>query len=697
MKKVSLILAFMIIALNVIPSVTYGEKNYDEKLKEVVLKAKELFEISSEYDEFNSNVNSYDGNTKFYLNWSDTKGKLNNVNISMDIDGNVISYNSYSNEYENQDQKLPNYTQEQAKGLAMDFIEKVSPDIKSIKISEENQIDNLYNQNYNFNYIRYVNGIEYKQNRVNIEINKYTGEIRSYYVEWERNIEFPSSDKIIKENGAKEIFKNKIGLKPVYKIKTNHYREINKGEPQTKYYLAYTLLESNKGIDALTGDKININYYSPYYNESEADGAIKENITPEEQESIDELKNILSDKQAEGKARKILNIEDSYELQNQNLYKNYKNKNDYIWNMYFAKKDKKFNVSIAIDAKTGELLNFHKSLEQDPDDKSTIDEKAALEMARKYLKKQNLDKIDEVELIENEYKNYQNEEPKNYYFRFIRKTDGIYVEDDSIYIGVDAVNEEINSYSIDWYKGEFPSSEKMISVDEAYDILWEEIGLNLMYIKLFGNDDLEKLEKDMKVKLVYTLNQEKPSIIDGSTGEILDYSGEPYVEIKPITYSDIEKSYAKEKINILANYGIGFKDEEFKPNKEIKQSEYIYLLWKSRNQYRTDDTSQEDIYKDFIRAGYIEEAEKSPDSIITKGEAVKYIIRMMNLREVAEINGIYKDIFADEENIKEELKGYINIAYGLDIIKGNGTGNINPDYKLKREDAASMIYNYIFR
>jgi uncharacterized protein DUF4901 len=51
------------------------------------------------------------------------------------------------------------------------------------------------------------------------------------------------------------------------------------------------------------------------------------------------------------------------------------------------RKIKKFNISIAIDAKTGELLNFHKSLEQDPDDKSTIDEKAALEMARKYLKK----------------------------------------------------------------------------------------------------------------------------------------------------------------------------------------------------------------------------------------------------------------------------------------------------------------------
>ncbi|WP_399326722.1 S-layer homology domain-containing protein [Tissierella sp.] len=42
------------------------------------------------------------------------------------------------------------------------------------------------------------------------------------------------------------------------------------------------------------------------------------------------------------------------------------------------------------------------------------------------------------------------------------------------------------------------------------------------------------------------------------------------------------------------------------------------------------------------------------------------------------------------------MKGYINIAYGLKIITGDGKGNINPKYELNREDTANMIYNYIF-
>ena len=69
----------------------------------------------------------------------------------------------------------------------------------------------------------------------------------------------------------------------------------------------------------------------------------------------------------------------------------------------------------------------------------------------------------------------------------------------------------------------------------------------------------------------------------------------------------------------------------------------------------------------------------------------------MQLTEVAEIEGIYGDIFKDSKNIDKSEKGYINIAYGLKIINGNGSGQINPDYPLKRQDAANILYNYLFR
>lgn len=95
-------------------------------------------------------------------------------------------------------------------------------------------------------------------------------------------------------------------------------------------------------------------------------------------------------------------------------------------------------------------------------------------------------------------------------------------------------------------------------------------------------------------------------------------------------------------------------------------------------------------------SGYIKEEEKNPEKPITKEEAVKYIIRVMRLDKVAELEDIYKDIFLDSNDISKGLKGYINLAYGLKIIIGDGSGYIRPKYELKREDAANIIFNYIF-
>ncbi len=649
MKKLSLLLAFIIAISTVIPSISYGENNYNKKLEENIVKAKKLFGISSDYDQFNSNINSYEKNTTFNLNWQDSSKKLNNINITMDIDGNIISFDSYPQIYKEPSRKLPKYTKEELEKKALDFIEKVSPDIRgSIKLQENKYPIYSNDTNYSFTFIRYVNDIKYNQNTVHISLDKYTGETTNYYVNWDRNIDFPKTNNVIKFDLAQEAFKEKIGLKLIYKSKMK-YRPIDIGLEDSDYYIAYSPLYYNQGIDALTGEKVNIDYYSYGDKEMAADEGIgAAGLSPEEQGEVDKLKGLLDEEKAEDKMRQI-------------------------------------------DAKSGELLSYYKSISYNENEKPTIDKEKSLEIAKAYLSKQNPEKQGQLEFIENQYQQTI-EETKMYNFQFIRKIDNAYVENDSVYVGVDAVKGEVYSYSVEWFKGEFPSKANVISLEKAYDILWKEIGLELMYIKSF-----DEKEDASKIKLVYALNSEKPPIISAVNGELLDYSGNPYSERQEISYSDIEESYAKDKIKTLAEYGVGFSEGKFLPNAEIKQSEYIYLLWKSNNQYRTDKPKEEDIYDEFIRMDYIEESEKAPNKIVTKAEAVKYLIRMMGLREVAEIKGIYGDIFKDGKSISEELKGYINIAFGLNIISGNGTGNINPEYKLKRQDAASIIYNYLFR
>ena len=96
MKKISiLLLVSIIIITGLSPTMAFGENGYDKKLEEMIIYTKELFNISDEYDVFDSSVSSYDGKTYFYLSWSDSEEKLDNIYVNVDNLGNIMSYNSF--------------------------------------------------------------------------------------------------------------------------------------------------------------------------------------------------------------------------------------------------------------------------------------------------------------------------------------------------------------------------------------------------------------------------------------------------------------------------------------------------------------------------------------------------------------------------------------------------------------------------
>jgi hypothetical protein len=697
MKKITILaLATIIFTGNLVPIKSYAANPYDKKLEQAIITIKELLNIPKEYDKFDSQVNSHGETTYFYLNWSDSKENLDTINISTDSDSNIISFNKYSSTYEESKTKLPNITREEGLQKSLEFIEKIDKDVyKSIRLKESDSIMNSTDPNYRYEFIRYINDIAFPENNITISINKYSGETTDYYANWERRLSLPSTDKIISVDEAKKLYKENIGLKLIYKTSNRIYRTSENKEKEP-YYIAYAPLDSRKAIDANTGKTIEVNSFGPYSESLDKEavgGQIREELTPEEQKSVDKLKGILEVSTIEKKAREILNLDKNYKMRNSYLNSDYKNPGEYQWTLDFIKdinQEKQQNISISLDAKTGELINFYNYKPYDDSTKPKINKLDALEIAKNYLNKINSDKKDQIEYLPNDY---GSDKDLFHNFEFIRKIDGIYVENDMISIGVDSISGEVNSYNLSWYKGKLPSKEKIISIDKAYEILWNEIGFELSYVNLFDNKNPE--ENNKNVKLVYSINNNKPAIISGITGEILDYSGKPYKQDKIANYEDIEKSYAKEKIKVLAEYGVSFTGEEFKPKENIKQKDFVYLLWKSINPY-SDHMTENDIYKEFIRMGYMTEKEMTPDEIVTKEEGIKLIIKAMNLDKVAKIDGIYKDIFKDEKDISKNLKGYMNIGYGLKIIAGDGKGNIKPKQELKREDAASMIYNYLF-
>ena len=124
-KKLSLLLALLLM-FTFIPFNSFAQQDFDKQLKEAIVKSKKLFNIGDEYDKFEHSISSYDGNMVFYLNWSDSKAKIGNIDVNMTSDGTVLSYGKWKPYYGDSKPKLPKISKDEGFKIAKDFIKKVS-------------------------------------------------------------------------------------------------------------------------------------------------------------------------------------------------------------------------------------------------------------------------------------------------------------------------------------------------------------------------------------------------------------------------------------------------------------------------------------------------------------------------------------------------------------------------------------------
>lgn len=695
MKRLALVFLILSIILGgLMPIISHAQTELNKELETIILRVKKLFNISNDYDNFTQRLDSNNEEKNFYLNWSDSKNILANINITTDSKGFIISYNKYYVEDEPFD-KTSSLTKEEAELIAFEFIRKIAPEIvNNIELKVNRSPLSLHEDAYNFEYYRTENTIPYYDNNIIVSINKFTGQVNSYYANWDKNIQFPNPNKAISLENAKQEFQNQIGLHLIYKTAYGMYWR--PGPREADYFLAYSLINNNKAIDAFTGKATDINYYGVFTNvKTENSLAADRELTPYEIEEIDKLKDIKDIIEIEKKAREILELAQEYKLINKNLFSSWNNKDEFNWALTFRKtvdENNKLDANINLNAKTGELISYYIYENHNPLAKPNINKEQALQIAKEFLKNNIGEKYKELEYRPDE----SQEADLNYNFNFIRKVDNIYIEGDNISIGVDGVSKKVVSYWMNWLADKIPSTENTISLDKAYEILYNNIAYELRYVKVYnreiGDDNKEE------IKLVYLFKNDNPIIIDCFTGKLLDNNGKEYTANKIVEYIDIDNSYAKDKIKTLSQYGISFDGDQFRPKDKINHSEFLYLLWKSLYNSPIDyNDANEEMLKQLKAMGIVRSGDLDGDSLLSKEESVKYIIRAMNYDKIADQSHIFKDLWKDSSDITKGLNGYLNIAYGLNIIQGDGkTNNISPKYLLNREDGANIIYNYLF-
>lgn len=695
-RSLSLILTLLMLFTFVIP--VSALEGYDKELENAIIKAKTIFDITSDYDEFYYNINSYSSNLEFYLRWYDSTEKAGGIEVTIDADGMIKGYYKYNYNVHREENTLPKVSKEEGLEIANNFLKKVAPElVDKVMYVESNDPLNVYDRVYYYNFYRIENGVPFYQNNVYVNVDNMTGEVQSFNCYWDKNIEFDSKDGIIGLKDAQKAYADKIGLKLVYKL--------DYSDRQVTPYVVYTSLYTGRSIDAKIGEVVSFNDFIIYGRDiatkemGSANASDGVTLSPEELEAISKAKEIISKEEAEKTARQILQISNEYKLSSINLYSAWLDKDSFIWNMYFNNKDES-SISISIDAKNKDILSFYKYTPYEEKAVVKYNREQSLKKVEEFIKKVQKDKFNSVELMDiNEpiVRPLSEELPRQQYFTFTRKVGDAYFQGDGFNLNVNAITGEVTSYSYNWYKGQLPSVDKSIGLEKAYDILFNKIGMELQYVK-DNYIAYDEQEKELNAKLVYAIKNDKPLNIDAFNGDLLYGFNRPYKDYSVSQYTDIEDSYSKDQIETLAKYGIGFSGDKFNPKANIKQKEFLYLLLKAKSYYYDisdqDKDFVEKLYKYMINEKIVKENEKSPESIVTKEEVAKYIVRALGYEKVANIEGIYKLSFKDSNKVSSELMGYVAIATGLGIVEAEGD-NLSPKANMTREQAAVVIFNLL--
>ena len=103
------------------------------------------------------------------------------------------------------------------------------------------------------------------------------------------------------------------------------------------------------------------------------------------------------------------------------------------------------------------------------------------------------------------------------------------------------------------------------------------------------------------------------------------------------------------------------------------------------------------IYREAKARGFLASADQDPGRTVTRSELCRCFVGLSGLTEAAEMRGIFRCGFADEEEIPAADLGYVALAKGLGVVQGDAAGAFRPMDGATRQELALMLYRYLSR
>ncbi|MDR3596953.1 PepSY1/2 domain-containing protein [Clostridium sp.] len=664
----------------------FGAEEDSKGLEQAIVVAKNIITVPDNYTEFTNSSNEREtsnGKVKVWgLNWKEKDEKSGCVSASVGEDGFLYEYNKYYYDEETTS-GLAQVTKDKAQVLAEEFLKKAIPNYSGQMKKVDNNSDMYSNQEYNFTYQRFLNEVPVDFINVSIGVNKYTGEI-TYFNGGNpetKGIEYPALDGIVESSVAEKAYIEKLGVN----LKYYSYYDYNK--KKMNIFAGYSIDENKyNAIDAKTEQVTSLYHEDSIYNNKDYTVGGKNNVaiattsdelTKEETDEVNNVANLITKEKAENILRDTFDIITS-DMKIKDVSLNKRDIDDkYVWNLSFD------NVYGKVDAKSGEIISMH-YYRNDNVNNNSISKIEGQNIAESFLKKNAPNKFLQTkykEIKRPELKINTDKEENTSVFNFVRQANGMEFSSNLLQVEVDNTNGKIIGYSNNWYDNiSFPDITQAMSKDAAFEKIKQLSDFTLQYAKLDKN----------KVGLVYNFKDiNEDYIIDPINGVRLDFSGEIYKENKIPEYTDINGHWCEKTVKELLDNGYYIDGDKFNPNMNITQINFFkYLYSPEKNNYKSDD----EFYDMLIEKGVIKKEEKNPNSLVSNGDAAKFVIRYLGCEKIAGHPEIFNNPFND--NMEEKYRGYAAMCYALNIIKGVD-GNFNSSNNINNAEAAAIIYNLL--
>lgn len=705
----------------------------DERLAKVTLAVKGTLDISDDYTEFYGEPSETPLGTRWELSWSNDDEQLQ---VTATAEGKVVSLYRWEmgssqpvySSFGRSTPSFPPMSMAQAKTYAQAFLDKVLSDNEKVTF-EDNDSESLSATSYSFRGNVELNGLPSPMT-VSVRVRLSDGEITRF---WRGDVSDYAGEPAAPATSttadkAREQLKSTLSLRLEYVLDWD-----GKDSGEKKAVLRYLPNSTDEFyVDAATGELVNLtelrkNLRLQYetgggdklmFNASMAmaDAAAPEaapTLTPTELEGVAKLEDVLDKDALDGKIRAWSELGLKEYTVSSVSYSVDRDDSSVTARVTYARNTEEgiYRRYVTVDAKTGELISMsgynpyrYELLAEDEKAPATISAKNAQAKASAFLTK-----LWKTQLAKTEVYNGPDaaEKATGWSFTFAQKVNGYFFPANSITARVDA-----DGYIMGFSKSfdedvSFDSADGLISMEAAVDAWCGSYPVELGYMEIPTALDMSEQFMPLRDAGYAYYNALKPgyalgnrdgwySGVDAKTGEVVK---ENEYEAEKMAYGDLDGHWAKDILDELARFNVGWLGGKAEPDKTLTQLDYLKLL-ASMDGYSAagrGDDGWDWLYDYAVRQGLLTREERQEDKTVTRSEMVKMLLNSLGYGPVAQLPGIFRCGFADADAIPEADLGYAALAQGLGIISGDGAGNYAPGRTSTRAEAAVLVWNYLKR